>query len=56
MATTFDQTSLAGTPRSTREQLFVGTPATPVASPYYNDQRNVVPVVYTYSPVLPNQP
>jgi hypothetical protein len=52
MATTFDQTSTAGTPRSVRDQTLVATPSTPVASPYYNDQRDVVPVVYTYVPAL----
>jgi hypothetical protein len=51
--TVFDPTSLADTPRSVREQKFIGTPGTPVASPYYNDARNVTPVVYTYDPVLP---
>jgi hypothetical protein len=49
----FDATSTAGSPRSVRDQELIGTPQTPVASPYYNDGRNVTPVVYTYDPVLP---
>jgi hypothetical protein len=53
MSSTFDATSTAGTPRSVRDQTFVGTPGTPVASPYYNDQRNVPVQAFTYVPTLP---
>jgi hypothetical protein len=52
MASTFDATSTAGTPRSERDQLFVVTPVAQVASPYYADQRLVTPNTYTYVPVL----
>jgi hypothetical protein len=36
-------------PRSVREIVAVGTPQTPVASPYYNDGRNVTPYVWTFA-------
>jgi hypothetical protein len=46
--TTNDDHSSAGTPRSTRNVAAIATTQTPVASPYYVDGRNVVPVVYTF--------
>ena len=49
--TTFASTS-TNSVRSVRDQVFIATSQTPVASPYYNDGRDVTPVVYTYDPVL----
>ena len=34
--------------RSVRDIKSVATTGTPVASPYYNDARDVVPTVYTF--------
>ena len=39
--------------RSNRNIEAVATEQTPVASPYYNDQRNVVPIVYTFVDTTP---
>ena len=41
-----DHSSVA--PRSNRNIEVIATPQTPVASPYYVDQRDVTPVVYTF--------
>lgn len=45
--TTFDSHSDDAV-RSVKDIKFVETTQTPVASPYYNDQRDVTPKVYTF--------
>jgi hypothetical protein len=43
-----DDHSSAGTPRDVRNVAAIATTQTPVASPYYTDQRDVVATVYTF--------
>jgi hypothetical protein len=52
MATTFDMTSTAGTPRSTRDQTWVSTEGNETVSPYYNDGRLVPDPSVAYVPAL----
>jgi hypothetical protein len=48
MAITTAHDHSAAAPRSVRNIDAVATTQTPVASPYYNDARDVVPTVYTF--------
>lgn len=48
MAVTTSDSHSDDSTRSVRDIKSVATTQTPVASPYYNDGRNVVPVVYTF--------
>jgi len=50
--TTFDSHSDEA-PRSVRDVKFIETTQTPVPSPYYVDQRDVVPKVYTFDDLTP---
>jgi len=50
--TTFDSHSDQA-PRSVRDVKSVETTQTPVASPYYNDGRDVVEKVYTFVDITP---
>jgi hypothetical protein len=51
ITTAHDYSSVA--PRSVKNIDAVATTQTPVASPYYVDQRDVVPTVYTFVDTTP---